>query len=246
MEKREFVEFVCGLIEPKIHGKLKPKEVEAILSGLIEGIVRVVESGDQVRISGFGSFFPRAVTKAGTTQLVSARIGFNPFVGVNHRIEKKIKSLALYRTGLLSNIRMIAEGGKTRARDEEGRELFNLSEIARMSGLSYPTAAKYLGAAGDKVEVHETPNGNKLYPASAAQVLMDMTKRKVRKEVEKPFYTLTEVSRITGITTVTLYSYLKRYELKASETRGKRSLYNHEFVQKVLSIRQENQERWGG
>lgn len=225
MDRKSFIEMTKEYLEAKVLDSVKPKDLEICLYGLVECLIRVVESGDEVRLTPFGTFFPRIIYKPGTKDLVSARVGFSPFAKANSRIYDRLRKLAAFR-------RPPAE------------HLYNLSEISRLASLSYPTTRKYVNANLDKIAYVDTELGRR-YPLSAVDFLNSVRNRPVPEKEDTGLYSLTEVAKRTEISTVTLTSYFKRYNLEPTIVENGRALFDKAFVDRVAEIRKTNRAAWG-
>jgi hypothetical protein len=238
LDRKVFADYVVDYLDKK-NCSTSNKDVQTILNGLIECILQVVESGDEVR-TPVGTFFPRVVLKHGTRDIGSVKLGFTAFSKANERITSKVKNLAAYR--LLPKIS--DEPGEVAAVQEEPR-LYNLSEISRLANLSYPTTRKYVLDNPDKIPCKQTGTSKK-YPIVVVDIILAMCKKKnvYRKDYDG-LYTLTDIAKRTNISTVTLSSYLTRYSLGPAKVENGRALYDEAFLQKVSQIRSTNKELWG-
>ena len=115
-----------------------------------------------------------------------------------------------------------------RVYDKNGNELFNITEIAKMAGISSPTMHKYMIKYGSKIESVENYT-NKKYTKQVAEYFQRIKGKNLNNvkvvtntvDIEIPEkssgkYTLSEVSRIAGISMITLYKYLDKYSDKLS------------------------------
>lgn len=247
MDRKEFVDYTKRFLEKKINS-LTPRELEVCIHGVVESVLQVIESGEAVRLPPFGTFYPRMVFRPGTRELSSVRVGFNPFTKANQRVSGKIHKLAAFRgqSKSTANPSVEGEGGEEPFYFVEGDEkLYNLSELSRLTNLSYPTTRKYVQENADKIPYRMTATGKKYLP-EAVDILLSLRKREPLQREDDGYYTLTDISKHTNISTVTLTSYLERYKLEPAKVDGRgRAFYDAAFLAKVAEIRRTNREQWG-
>lgn len=255
MDKKEFIQFSQSVLEPKLcpmfnatHVALK--DVEVIVNSVFESLIRVIEMGDEVRFSPVGVFAPSLKRKG--NKFVSSEIKFNSFKPTEDRVFNRLRQLPFLKDKIENNV-VIRNVGTEKVFDIEGNELFNLSQIARMAGISPPTAHKYAIKYKDEIKVVENDSRQK-YPASVAEHFKRIKQRNTTyanfKEEEKQEvdekqngFTLVEVSRMSKISVVTLCKYKKKYadvldNLTVKD--GDKVYFTQEFIDKCKEIKNIN------
>lgn len=245
MDRKEFIRFAQKTIDKRyfevIGRSLRPKEVEVCLMGLLESILQVLESGDEVRLIPFGVLYPRVICREG--QVVSAKIAFSPFVESNDRLVRCLQKLPIFSQPDDSSIRVtnaVAADGTQHLRiyDERGRELYSVTDIAKMLNLSTSTVYKSIERLGSQVETVEN-NTAKKYPRATVDLLRGPKKKSRRtKTPPEGMYTLEETSRRVGVSNVTIYEYKRKFpnDLVAHE-QGVSKFYDENFIRKALLVK---------
>lgn len=255
MDKKEFIQFSQSVLEPKLcpmfnvtHVALK--DIEVVVNSVFESLVRVIEMGDEVRFSPIGVFSPSLKRKG--DKFISSEIKFNSFKPVEDRVFNKLKTLPFLKNKIENNV-VIRNVGTEKIFDTNGNELYNLSQIARMAGISPPTAHKYAIKYKDEIDIVENDSRQK-YPASVADHFRSIKQKNTtyasfekeeKQEIDKKQtgFTLVEVSRLSKISVVTLCKYKKKYAdalNKLVVKDGERTYFTQEFVDKCKEIKSIN------
>ncbi len=258
MDKKEFIAYAKEFIElrsPELDG-ISPKTVERIIYSIFESIVTVIERGDEVRFSPVGIFFPRIVQRGDA--LVASKIGFESFSAINTRLFEKFSKLPIF-SSKQSTIRVFAANGALKVTDEEGKELYSLTQAARMANVSLPTAHKYKEKYKDRIPVVKTQQGNR-YSESAVEVfkqikLENIQNTKVKNtnyNIKFPSnigeFSLSAISKMTSTSMPTLYKYMKKYpdilDPYVHQIDNEKK-YSREFAKKVVDIKNSNMSQFG-
>jgi len=251
MEKKNFLSLLKQYLEDGMPGVLSNnisiKDVDKLLAITISTILRVISDGDEVRLSPFGIFFPKLIQKDG--DLIAIKLGFSAFSKINEDLESRFSKELKVEIG---KAKIFSAGGSYRMKNNDGQELFNLTEIARMAGISPPTAYKYAEKYKSLIDVHVVDNGTgKKFLPEVAEIFASIRKRHSPSKPKKNMpptgcYSLSQVSRITNISMVTLYKYLRRYQTEVYpiiDNDGKR-WYTEEMLQNFIRIKERNVDAW--
>lgn len=261
MDKREFIQFAQSVIEGrlcKIYNvtSIPLKEVEVIVNSVFESLVRAVEMGDEVRFSPLGTFYPFLKKKG--DKFVSAQIKFESFKPTEERIFKKLKKLPFLRDKVENNI-VVRNVGGDKIYDNVGNELFNLSQIARMAGISPPTAHKYVTKYKDQIETVSNGTGQK-YPISVVIFFKQIKQKNMdyssfredkpkeeapkKQQVQGDLLLLSEVSKRAKISVVTLCKYKRKHKNRLGPymvpSEGGKIYYTNEFVEQCRLLKEKN------
>lgn len=259
-----FHQYAKDIIENTLCSKLgivslSLKDVETIVNLVFESILRVISSGDEVRLTPVGVFRPKLVRNSG--KIVSVKLDFDSFTKTNNFIFENFKRLPIFNRMTDNSgvtIETIGSSG-IRVYDKNGNELFNITEIAKMAGISSPTMHKYMVKYGSKIESTENYT-NKKYTKQVAEYFQRIKGKNLNNvktvinsiEIEIPEkssgkYTLSEVSRIAGISMITLYKYLDKYADKLSpfilteeSGKGTKRVFLKEFIVECGNIKRVN------
>lgn len=264
LDKKMFHQHAKDILENVLCSKLNVvslslKDVEIIVNLVFESILRVISSGDEVRLTPIGVFYPKLVRNNG--KIVSVKLDFDSFAKTNNFIFDSFKRLPIFNKMTDNSgvtIETIGRGG-IRVFDKNGNELFNIAEIAKMAGISSPTMHKYMTRYGSEIECVENYT-NKKYNKQVAEFFKKVKGKNLNNvkavtgnvAIEIPEkasgkYTLSEVSRMAGISMITLYKYLDKYSDRLSafvivEEGGKvkKRSFLKEFIVECIEIKKSN------
>lgn len=231
------------------------KKAEVVTDLVLDSIFSVLLDGDEVRLP-VGVFYPKLIHRE--NQIVSARMEFESFAPTNTKMVQRFLKYPIYMSrGSESKVRIVSAGGHFSIFAKDGAELFTLSEIAHMAGISLITAYKYAKKYSSLLE--RTENGtNKQYPESVVALFKSIRQKNspvIPEQRQKPQqeredltgkYSLLDVSRLAGVSTITLRKYMKQYaELAPVAGRSHSKRFDDIFLQRVIEIRDNNLKVWG-
>ena len=238
--------------------RLSASEVERILNLSLEILLRAIQGGEDVKLSGFGTFFPRIIRSRGHYRAL--QLSFEAFPHVNEALWSEFRKRPIAKLEALPDkvaaYRIVTVNPTVpKVVDPTGRELYSLVHIASLAGIRTVTARHYLRRFPGKIPVVENGRREK-YPIEVAEIFKRLkSANTARVQGSEPpqidlsvlredkYYTLAAVAILTKISQATLSKYLLRFSNEIRPTfvgTQRRRYFTARAIRKIVEIRQRN------